>query len=265
MDSKSGARFYPLMESFGRVHAYLLEDSEGLTLIDSLRDKQGKVIIDALKNLGRSPRDLRRIILTHAHPTHVNGAAAMKEISKAPVYGPVQEQEIFEGRLPSGHTTWVPQRPLRLLPQQVLLNLQHALWGVGSKPAILNVRPVVIDHPIDAVDQEIGPVVAIHTPGHSPGSTSFYWPETATLFAGDIIVTWPIVEPGWRGLTENYTENLASLRMLVNLFRQRGWPIRKIAAGHGAPITVEDGLDMIDGLLARYGGKPAAQINSNKT
>ena len=258
MSQATAARFYPLMEDFGRVHAYLLDDGQGLTLIDSLRDKNGKVIFDALKAIGRSPRDLRRIILTHAHPTHVNGAAAMQELSQAPVYGPVQEQEIFEGRRPSGHTTWVPKRPLRLLPQQVLLNLQHALWNIGSRPAILNVRPVRIDHPIDSREQQIGPLVALHTPGHSPGSTSFYWPETATLFAGDIIVTWPVVEPGWKGLTENYAENLASLRWLAALFEQRGWPIRNIAAGHGAPIAVDDGVQTIKDLLRRYDRKPTA-------
>jgi glyoxylase-like metal-dependent hydrolase (beta-lactamase superfamily II) len=254
METPSIAKFYPLMESFGRVHAYLLDDGEGLTLIDSLRDKQGKVIFEALKSLGRSPADVQRIILTHAHPTHVNGAAALKEASKAPVYAPVREQAIFEGRRPSNRTTWVPQRPYRLLPQQFLLNLQNVLWNSGQRPDILNVRPVQIDHLIENDNQTIGPVIAFNTPGHSPGSTSFYWPETATLFAGDIIVTWPIVEPGWKGLTENYAENLATLRRLVTLFEGRGWQIRKFACGHGPPLAVEDGLGEIKRLLARYGG-----------
>jgi glyoxylase-like metal-dependent hydrolase (beta-lactamase superfamily II) len=240
------------MESFGRVHAYLLEDGEGLTLIDSLRDKQGKVIFEALERLGRSPADLRRIILTHAHPTHVNGAAALKEASRAPVYAPFAELDIFEGQRPSNRTTWIPRRPYRLLPQQFLLNLQNVLWNAGICPPVLKGRPVKIDHRIEGDGQHIGPVIAFHTPGHSPGSTAFYWPEKATLFAGDIVVTWPVFEPGWKGLTEDYAQNLASLRRLVAIFEEHGWPIRNFAAGHGAPLARQDGMGDLKQLIASY-------------
>jgi glyoxylase-like metal-dependent hydrolase (beta-lactamase superfamily II) len=243
-------KFYPLMESFGRVHAYLIDDGEGLTVIDSLRDKGGKVIFEALQSLGRSPKDVRRIILTHAHPTHVNGAAALKAASGAPIYAPAPELEVFEGRRPCNPTTWVPKRPLRLLPQQFLLNLQNFLWVRGSRPAWLNVQPVKVDHIIEKDDQYIGELITFRTPGHSPGSTSFYWPQTGTLFAGDIVVTWPIFEPGWKGLTENYPQNLAALQRLVTIFEGRGWQIRHFAAGHGAPLATEDGLADIKRLLA---------------
>jgi glyoxylase-like metal-dependent hydrolase (beta-lactamase superfamily II) len=245
----NGNIFYPMMENFGRVHAYLLDDGDGLTVIDSLRDKQGRVIFETMQRLGRKPDELRRIILTHAHPTHVNGAAALQAASGAPVFGPIEELDIFEGRAPSNRTTWVPHRPWRILPQQILLNLQNALWNAGIRPALLNVKPVKIDHLIEKDDEQIGPVITIRTPGHSPGSTSFYWPETATLFAGDTVVTWPKFEPGWVGLTENMAQNKASLRRLVKLFEERGWPIRAFAAGHGAPVATDDGVADLKRLL----------------
>ena len=230
--------FYPLMESFARVHAYLLDDGEALTLIDALRHKGGKVIFDALSGLGRRPADVRRIFLTHAHPTHVNGAAAVQVASGAPVYAPVEEADIIEGRRPSNRTTRIPRRPLRILPQQFLLNFQNASWNADFRPALLNVQPVKVDHLIQHGHERIGPVMTIRTPGHSPGGTSFYWPEIGALFCGDAIGTWPKFEPGWRGLSEDYRQNLDSLGRLLRLFEGQGlahpaflrWPRR--AARH---------------------------------
>ena len=56
-------KFVPMWFSFGRVHAYLLEDEQGLTLIDALADNQGKTIFNTIASMGHQPKDLRRIIL----------------------------------------------------------------------------------------------------------------------------------------------------------------------------------------------------------
>lgn len=246
-------KFVPMWFSFGRVHAYLLEDEEGLSLIDALADDHGKTIFSTIASMGRQPKDLRRIILTHGHPTHVKGAAALKQASGAPVFAPIEEQDIIEGRRPSNRTTLIPHQPFRVLPQQYLLNLQNYLWKLGIRPAIMNVNPVKVDRQITSDFERIGPVITFRTPGHSPGSTSFYWPETATLFTGDILVTWPKLELGWRGLTENIAMNLASVRRLVAVFEARGWPIHRFASGHGSPYITEDGIADFKRLLARAG------------
>jgi glyoxylase-like metal-dependent hydrolase (beta-lactamase superfamily II) len=240
-------KFCPIWHRFGRVHAYLVDDGNGLTLIDALLDVQARSIFSAIQGLGRKPSDLQRIILTHGHPTHVRGAAILKETSGAPVYAPIEEQDIIEGKRPSNRTTLIPQRPWRILPQQYLLNLQNILWKLGIR---LGVKPVQVDHQIVGDFERIGPVITFRTPGHSPGSTSFYWPETATLFTGDMLVTWPKLELGWGGLTENMAENLASVQRLVTEFERRGMPIRRFASGHGPPYTTEDGLADFKRLLA---------------
>jgi glyoxylase-like metal-dependent hydrolase (beta-lactamase superfamily II) len=246
-------RFLPIWHSFGRVHAYLLDDGDGLTLIDALLDVHARSILSAIESLGRHPADLRQIILTHGHPTHVKGAAILKEASRAPVYAPIEEQDIIEGHRPSNRTTLFPRRPWRILPQQYLLNLQNILWKLHIRPAILNIPPVKVDRSIVGDFEQIGPVMTFRTPGHSPGSTSFYWPETATLFTGDALVTWPKLELGWRGLTESRAQNLASIRRLVAVFEKRQWPIRRFASGHGSPYITQDGLADFKRLLTEAG------------
>lgn len=241
--------FYSLMEIFGRVHAYLIDDGDGLTLVDALGKDDGRTIFNALEHLGRKPSELRHIVLTHAHPTHVKGSAVLKRASGARVYAPIEEQDIIEGHRPSNHTTWIPRQPWQVLPQQYLLNLQNSLWKIGLRPIIINVPPVMVDEPFEHDDDRIGPLIVIRTPGHSPGSTSFYWSETRTLFAGDALVTWPRFEMGWQGLTEDYAQNVRSLQRLADLFENRGWEIHAFACGHGAPRHTEDGLAELKKLL----------------
>ena len=55
------------------VHAYLLQAGE-VTLIDSGVAGAGAAIFHCLENLGGSPGEITRLLLTHAHPDHLGGA-----------------------------------------------------------------------------------------------------------------------------------------------------------------------------------------------
>ena len=68
------------------VHAYLVETSDGLLLIDTLFDKDAARILALIRQLGRAPQDIRHIIMTHAHRSHLGGLAALKQLSGASVY-----------------------------------------------------------------------------------------------------------------------------------------------------------------------------------
>jgi glyoxylase-like metal-dependent hydrolase (beta-lactamase superfamily II) len=242
-------KLHSIGERFGRVHCYLLDDDQGLTIIDALGNVYAKTIVEYLDKLNRRPAEIQRIILTHAHLTHVKGAAALKRASGAHVWAPQAEQDVIEGRRPSNQTTWIPKRPFRVLPQQYLLNLSNVLWHFGLHPDALSFPPVYIDHVIDQDDQKIGPVITLKTPGHTPGSTSFYWPEMETFFAGDAVVTWPRFELGWKGLTENFSQNVRSVQRVVDVFENRGWKIKTFATGHGPHRPTADGVADLKELL----------------
>jgi len=51
-----------------RDNAYLVAGDDGLTLVDVGWAAAPKVLLAAFAELGRTPRNLRRIVLTHAHP-----------------------------------------------------------------------------------------------------------------------------------------------------------------------------------------------------
>jgi len=75
----------------GQIHAYLLDDGNGLTAIDTLFDTDARPMLGLIKSLGKSITDLKRIILTHGHRSHIGGAAELKRLSGATVYAHARE------------------------------------------------------------------------------------------------------------------------------------------------------------------------------
>ncbi|MCA9871353.1 MAG: MBL fold metallo-hydrolase, partial [Anaerolineae bacterium] len=68
------------------VHAFLLDDGNGLTLIDTLYDTDAHRILAELQRIGKTPQDIKHIIMTHCHRSHLGGLARLKELSGAPIY-----------------------------------------------------------------------------------------------------------------------------------------------------------------------------------
>ncbi len=213
---------YSLQELKGIfVHAFLVDDGEGLTLIDTLHSSDAAAILKLLDELGRSPRDIRRILLTHAHRAHLGGLAVMKEASGAPVYCHAWEADIVAGDRKQQCMSFLPKSPYVLWPFQV-----GSLFGRH--------RACQVDELLDDGDL-VGGLQAVYTPGHTPGHLAFYWPEKKALFAGDSLVTWPEFGPGWPGFMLNQKQNWASLRSMTHL------DIEVMGVGHGDPIRTGGG------------------------
>ncbi len=104
---------------------------------------------------------VEKILFTHAHIDHIGQAAELKRASGAPTY-------LHRGELP------------------VLASLsQQAAWLGAPAP-----EAVEIDNFYDEGDVvEFGgaELQVLNTPGHSPGSVSFYIPSEGKLVAGDTL------------------------------------------------------------------------------
>jgi glyoxylase-like metal-dependent hydrolase (beta-lactamase superfamily II) len=203
----------------GRVRAFLIEDGRDLTLIDTLYPEDPSVVLGEIRSLGRSPSDLKRIVLTHGHRAHLGGLAALKRASGAKVLSHAWEADIIGGKRKAQPVSIIPRRPLRVyIPFQLGLAL-----GFGAHP------PCPIDETLDD-GAEIGGLQVLHTPGHSPGHLSFYSAERGVLISGDAIATWPRFEAGWPAFTLNAAQHRASIRRLAAL------EPKLVGVGHGNPI-----------------------------
>ena len=208
-------------EEGGHVHAFLLDDGNGLTLIDTMYDDDGRHVLAELKAIGKTPTDIKHIILTHAHKSHVGGVAALKKASGAPVYSHAWETDIIAGRREATRVkAFPPRKPLQVYKLQLGLAL-----GLGRH------QPCEVDTRLKAGDR-VGPLEVVETPGHTPGSLSFWWPARRALFAGDVIATWPEFEAGWPGLTMDNDQNLKSVGQLTDF-----GSAEVLCVGHGEPIT----------------------------
>ena len=218
----------------GHVHAYLLEEDDGLTLIDTLFDTDGHRVLEAINSLGRAPQDLKRIVLSHGHRSHIGGLAALKEASGAEVYSHEWEEDIIAGDRNAQPVSLLPMRPVTAYFKVYHLQVGLAL-GVGQHKAC------PVDLPLKDGDR-VGPVEVLHTPGHSPGHLAFWWPEKKALFAGDAIATWPIFDGGWPAFNLNEEQQRATLRRMAELDAE------VLAVGHGEPL-VEDAAARVRSLV----------------
>jgi glyoxylase-like metal-dependent hydrolase (beta-lactamase superfamily II) len=207
----------------GHVHAFLLDNGTDLTLIDTLFDTDARQVLERIGSIGRSIQDLKRILLTHGHRSHLGGLATLKRLSGATVYSHEWEADIIAGERTAQPVTIIPMRPLGTYWRVYYLQFGAAL-GRGKHP------PCTVDSTLNDGDT-VGPVRVLHTPGHTPGHLAFWWPEHRVLFAGDAIVTYPVFEAGWPAFNLNPTQQRNSLRRMADLGAE------VLAVGHGEPIT----------------------------
>lgn len=217
-------------QSGGEVRAFLIDDGAGLTLVDTLLDQGGKWVLAELASIGKQPGDLKRIILTHAHQSHLGGLAALKKATGARVYSHDWEADIIQGKrkveVPKTTKLW-PQKPLKIYPLQVAFVL-----GLGMPP------PCEVDENLKDGDH-VGPLTVMHAPGHTPGSLAFYWPERKALICGDIVVTWPAPALGWPQITLDNKQNRESVGKLCDMTNAE-----ILCVGHGDPVAQEGGRVM---------------------
>jgi glyoxylase-like metal-dependent hydrolase (beta-lactamase superfamily II) len=227
--AQTGLRAYPS----GYVRAYLLDKGNELTLIDTLADPDAHLIFEALESINRPVTDVKHIVITHAHWSHLGGLAFLKRASGATVYAHEWEADIIAGDRKAQPVSLWPTAPI-IFPQRVGLAL-----GFPSAAACH------IDRPLNDGDA-IGPVQVMHTPGHTPGSVIFYWPERQAVFAGDNIATWPRFGAGWPSFQLNENEFRRSFVRLVKEFEPC---MQLIGVGHGEPI-IERAAERVRCLLA---------------
>jgi glyoxylase-like metal-dependent hydrolase (beta-lactamase superfamily II) len=218
----------------GYTKAFIVEYEEGLIIVDTLYDADANLILDEIARIGKTPQDIKHIMLTHAHRGHLGGMAALKRLSGAPIYGHEWEADIIAGeRAVQAPDIFAPD-PIQTWPIIFFGNLTMR-WNKHEG--------VPVDQLIDEGDK-IGPLQVLHTPGHTPGHLVFLWPERKVLLTGDAFVTWPLITPGWRNTMLNVPQSWATLERMASL------DVEVICPGHGHSI-IKDGTAVLKALAKK--------------
>ncbi|GAA0335248.1 MBL fold metallo-hydrolase [Bacillus carboniphilus] len=152
------------MPRFFPVNCYMVEEESSLTLVDTALPYSWTGILQVAEQIGKP---ITKIVLTHGHGDHVGSLDTLKE------------------KLPSVET-YISKRDARLLKGDRSLDPTEPETPIrGGVPKDVRTTP---DFLLEDGD-EVGSLVAISTPGHTPGSMSFIDKRTLALIAGDAFQT----------------------------------------------------------------------------
>jgi glyoxylase-like metal-dependent hydrolase (beta-lactamase superfamily II) len=213
------AGVYLLSSFFGigawGANVYLLVD-DGLTLVDTGFVGRADQILEQVEDLGYSPSDIKRIIITHHHADHVGSLAALKKATQAEVIAHPADAPYIDGTLP---------QPGPARPQWLSNFLARFGWLWATEP-------VVVDTLVNDGDELpiLGGIKILHTPGHTPGSICLYLQSKKLLIAGDLLGHRLGLKLPSKAFTVDITQEIQSVKRVAAL------DFDIICFGHGSPI-----------------------------
>lgn len=152
-------------------NAYLIDGDDGLTLVDVGRSKAVDLLLHTIAELGHDPAALKRIVLTHAHPDHVQGVPALREHTGASILIHAADAAwLADGRVPEHGRSGPGARRYD--------QLSAGQWSPVEPDATLEDGELIAG---------TGGLRVIHTPGHSPGHIALLHEPTRTVLVGDAV------------------------------------------------------------------------------
>jgi glyoxylase-like metal-dependent hydrolase (beta-lactamase superfamily II) len=202
------------------ANTYVIVDANGLTLIDTGLPRSQNKILDYIASLGRSARDVKRIIITHTDWDHIGGLVLLHKATGALTYASrVEADAMAAGR---------PSRPTRTPTSTPLI---RRLTRLFLKPRPFRVDEILTDGRV--LPEVLGGLRVIDTAGHSPGHISLFSPATGVLFCGDSLVT---DEHGIHGSRPIFTWDETMAKEAVK--KQAALGARILCSGHG-PVVMD--------------------------
>ncbi|HEX6945170.1 MAG TPA: MBL fold metallo-hydrolase [Casimicrobiaceae bacterium] len=172
------------------VNSYLLEEAGEITIIDAGVPGQWSALPAELAAMGRSPADVRAIVLTHGHSDHIGYAERARRERGWPVWVHEIDAPLARGEVPNPAKGGGPMRIGPLL-RFLWWSMRH---GAARPTPLVEVATFGDGATLDVP----GSPRVILAPGHTPGSAALHVPARGALFVGDALCTYAVTT-GRRG------------------------------------------------------------------
>jgi glyoxylase-like metal-dependent hydrolase (beta-lactamase superfamily II) len=208
------------------VAFHLIDTADGVTLVDAGLPGHWREFLAELTAMGRTPADVRGVVLTHGDSDHIGIAERLRREHGVPVYVHEADADRAKGAKPP---------PTGPDPKKLGPVLGFAWYGLRRGAArIKHLTEVVAVRDGDVLDLPGAPRI-IGLPGHSPGSIAVHAPSVAALFVGDGLTTRNVLTGVSRAQPAPFTDDPAGAAS--SLARLDGIEAAWVLPGHGAPWT----------------------------
>ena len=181
-------------------NTYLI-DGPTRILIDPGHSRLFSHVEQGLQQLGLTIRDIDLIICTHAHPDHIEAVQFFKDI---PARFSLHEDE----------WQWAA----------AIGKQMSAAFGIDMDALLPDFFLKEGNLSIDGLEMNI-----FHTPGHSPGHITIYWPAQKALFTGDLVFK--------EGLGRTDLPGGDGKKLKESIKRMAGLDVEWLLPGHGEIIS----------------------------
>ena len=241
------------LEDVTGSNVVLLAD-ERMAVVDTGISGNGEAIVSYIRKIGRSPSDLRWIIVTHFHFDHSGSAAELHELTGAQIVAHKDETE------PGPDGTLLLRKGNEGESPPTWYRWAQRVAGGGGGPRPPREPRRFPDTPVhETVEHgDVVPCMAglriIHSPGHTPGSISPLLTGPRALFLGDSVLN------NIDRLSRPLMWDRSKRRQLdASLHALRDLEADLACFGHGPPLS-EDVMDKVRGLTDRPYDLPTWRI-----
>ena len=229
---------------FGMVNAHLIRSEAGCVLVDTGIPGSEAKIGKFLAEHGLTFRDIKLIVVTHAHTDHAGSAERLRALSGAPILAHQDDADFYSRKEAMTYctTSWLSKLFLKT-------PFPHEPYN-GFIPDIMMTN----GHAVNLLDFGVDGVVR-HTGGHTPGSIAVEL-SSQDMMVGDLIASGILIGGvilKGRAIRPPFEDDPATVsRELIRMVESGG---KRFHMGHGGPLDVSAVLRHAQ-TLAKLGRDP---------